>query len=476
MVPEPRPYRHQPFDRSEKLYFLKAGLLVLALYFFRRAAAGIAFLAWLLVPALFLSFVWFKSIRTGDRLIDVLREHVTFIPIARTEGGRKSFVPWATLALILANAAMFYAMRLLSPVDRGTIENALCFLPPEPIRGISLLSPIASMFLHADAGHLWGNMAFLWAFAPAVEERIGPRRFLLLYLATGLIGHTASIVIWRLFFRSALFSLGASGAVAGVMGIFMVRCYFKKLVIPVPLAGLLSVKLKVSSLPVLGLFFVSDLHGGVRHLQGDMSNIGYWTHVGSMAAGFALAVLLRLHAKAAEEKFTEQGLAAMGSEFGRRASIDSLQAALRLNPDNEAALLGLAREYAITRRPEGRELFQRVIALEIGANPDQAMAAYGECRTSYGPGLESDLQYRLAGVFYRKGEHEPAARLLEALVAEPSAPDGTRQRAFFQLVVLLAENNMLEAAHYRLRQFRELYPASPLLQAAEDKLVDVLKS
>ncbi len=476
MVLEPRPYRRQPFDRSETLYFLKVGLLVLALYFFRSAVASLAVLLWFLIPGLFFSFVWFKSIQTGERLIDVLREHVTFIPVTRAEGGRKSFVPWATLALILANAAVFYGLLLLPRADLATLVNALIFLPSEPIAGLSLLSPLASMFLHADAGHLWGNMAFLWAFAPAVEERIGARRFLALYLATGLAGHVVSIVVWRLFFGTPLHGLGASGAVSGIMGVFMVRCYFKKLVIPVPLVGLLSAKLKVSSLPVLGLFFISDLHGGIRRLSGGTSNIGYWAHVGSTAAGFALAVLLRLHAKAAEEKYTEQGLAAMGSEFGRRDSVDALQAALRLNPDNEAALTGLAREYATTHKPEGRELFQRAIALEIGANPDKAMATYGEYSAAYGPSLAADLQYRLAGIFYRRNEHEPAARLLEALVAEPSAPDGTRQRAFFQLVVLLAENNLLEAAHYRLRQFRELFPASPLLQPAEDKLVEVLRS
>lgn len=354
LVLEPRPYRHQPFDRSEKLYFLKVGLLVLALYFFRGVVAGLASLIWLLIPGLFLSFVWFKSIQTGDRLVDVLREYVTFIPITRAEGGRKSFIPWATLALILANAAVFYGMFLLPRADLVTLLNALIFLPVEPIPGISLLSPLASMFLHASAGHLWGNMAFLWAFAPAVEERVGARRFLALYLATGLAGHAVSIMVWRVFFGAPLHGLGASGAVSGIMGVFMVRCYFKKLVIPVPLIGVISAKLKVSSLPVLGLFFASDLHGGLRRLSGEESNIGYWAHVGSTAAGFALAVLLRLHAKAAEEKYTEQGLAAMGSVFGRRESVDALETALRLNPDNETALTGLAREYATTRKPEGQ--------------------------------------------------------------------------------------------------------------------------
>jgi|GEM_PF-4872792 len=194
-----------------------------------------------------------------------------------------------------------------------------------------------------------------------------------------------------------------------------------------------------------------------------------------MIAGFILALVLKLHAKAAEEKYIEEGLAARERLYSRRESVDALLAALQLNPDNEAALLGLAREYAITRKPEGRELFQRAIALKLRSSPEQAMEIFAEYRGTYAQMLEPVLQYRLAGIFYAKGEHEPAARLLEALVLEPSAPDETRRRSFFQLVVLLAENNMLDAAHYRLRQFREHFPDSPLAQAAEDKFVEMLK-
>ena len=165
----------------------------------------------------------------------------------------------------------------------------------------------------------------------------------------------------------------------------------------------------------------------------------------------------------------------MDNQYSRRDSVDSLQAALQLNPDNEPALLGLAREFAVTRKPEGRELFQKAITLKLRTSPEQAMEIYREYRDAYSQILDPGLQYRLAGAFYRKGDHEPAARLLETIVLEPSANDETRQRSFFQLVVLLAENNMLEAAHYRLQQFREQFPDAPLVQAAEDKFVEMLR-
>ena len=190
----------------------------------------------------------------------------------------------------------------------------------------------------------------------------------------------------------------------------------------------------------------------------------------------AIAARLQLHGAAAEERYTENGLQAMDSTVSRRDSVTSLQAALQLNPDNEPALLGLAREFAVTRKPAGRDLFQRAIPLKLRTSPEQAMEIYREYRDAYSQILDPGLQYRLAGAFYRKGDHEPAARPLETIVLEPSANDETRQRSFFQLVVLLAENNMLEAAHYRMQQFREQFPDAPLVQAAEDKFVEMLKS
>ena len=475
MVLEARPYRRQAFDRSEKIYLLKVALVVLFVNFFRREIAGLAGFLWMLLPMLLFSYVWFKSIQTGERVIDVLREHVTLIPVAYAERGNKPFIPKATLALVLVNAAVFYVMTLLDAEAAVALIDRFCFLPVATGSWSALVSPLTSMFLHADAVHLWGNMAFLWAFAPAVEERLGWRRLVALYLLTGIAGGLLSVVILRLFFFKAIHTIGASGAVSGIMGVFMVRCYFKKLIIPIPILGLVSAKLKLNSLLPIGLFFLRDLQGGFRQLAGSNSPIGFWAHVGGMLTGFSLALAFRMHAKAAEEKFTEAGLAAMENTVSRRESVDALHAALQLNPENEAALLGLAREYAITRRPEGRELFQRVIQLKLRSDPGTALGIFAQYRDAYAQMLDPDLNYRLAAAFYKQDDHEPAARLLEAIVLEPSASDDTRQRAFFQLIVLLAENSMLDAAHFRLEQFKEQFPGAELAKLAEDKFVEMLK-
>jgi tetratricopeptide (TPR) repeat protein len=214
----------------------------------------------------------------------------------------------------------------------------------------------------------------------------------------------------------------------------------------------------------------------VNQLSGADNGIGYWVHVGSMVAGMLFSARLKLHRAAAEEKYAEAGLAARENQFFRRESVDSLQAALQLNPENESALLGLAREYAVTRKPEGRELFQRAIRLKLRSSPAQAAEIYKEYLGNYNRMLDPDLQYRLAAVFYQQNDHEPAARALEMVVMEPSASDDTRQRAFYQLIVLLAENGMIEAAHYRLGQFKEQFPRSELVKAAEDKFVEVLRN
>jgi len=475
MVLEAKPYLRQAFGREEKLYFLKVGCLILVIYFFRREISSLFGFFLMFLPSLFFAYVWFKSLNTGDRVIDVLREHITFIPIPYTEGGGKKFVPRLTILLILLNILVFYMLALTTGKQVESVFSHFSFLPEETTWWNFPLSPFTSMFLHISAGHLWGNMVMFWAFGPAVEERLGAKKFVLLYFATGILGSLASLVVFRVFMSSTFHSIGASGAIAGITGVFLVRCYFKKLVIPLPLFGLVNAKLKVNSLLPLGAFFLLDIRGGFRQLQGSGSPVAYWVHVGSMATGMLIAARLKLQKAAAEEKYTEAGLAAMESQYSRRESVDSLQAALQLNPENEAALLGLAREYAVTRRPEGRDLFQQAIRLKLRASPEQAAEIYKEYASAYNLMLEPDLQYRLAGVFYRQDEHEPAARLLEMIVLEPSTSDGTRQRAFYQLVILLAENNMLEAAQYRLRQFTEQFPGSELAKAAEDKFVELLK-
>lgn len=457
------------FGKEEKLYLGKAMLLIVGIYVFQDIIYDSLKLFAFFLPIVFILYLWFKSIQSGDRFRDLLKEQITLMPIPYAEGGKKLFIPKATILLVLTNILIFYFFMILSTLrDLEFMAANLSFLPDKITWWNILVSPISSMFLHADWKHLWGNMAFLWAFGPTVEERLGAGKFVFLYLATGILGKLITIIVFKLFLGEIYSSIGASGAISGIMGIFMIRCFFKKLVIPIPIFGLISFKLRINSLLPLGFFFLKDLNGGFRVLAGSNSKIGYWVHVGSMVAGMLIAARLKLQRDAAEESYTEAGIGAIDRRVYGESGEKQLLNAMAINPKNEAALLGMARIKAVTRKPEGREYFQEAINLALRSDPKRAAEIYQEYFQVYNRMLEPSLQYRLARIFHSQGNFEGAARSLEMIVAEPTANDATREQAFSQLVSILAEKGLIEAAQFRCRQFGEAFPQSPFLKRAQE--------
>lgn len=443
-------------------------LLIVGIYVFQDFIYDSLELFAFFLPIVFILYLWFKSIQSGDHFRDLLKEQITLMPIPYAEGGKKIFIPKATILLILINVLVFYFVELSSLRDFEFIRTNFVFLPHKITWWNILVSPITSMFIHSHWGHLWGNMAFLWAFAPTVEERLGAKKLILLYLATGVLGKLTAVFIKLTFLQQLYHGLGASGAISGIMGVFLVRCYFKKLVIPIPLFGLISFKLRINSLLPLGFFFLRDFQGGVDQLAGINRGIGYWVHVGSMVAGMLIAARLKLHRAAAEESCTEAGIRAIDRRVYGESGEKQLLNAMAINPKNEAALLGLARIKASSRRPEGREYFQEAINLALGSDPKRAVEIYNEYLQVYNRMLEPGLQYRLARIFHSQGNFEGAARSLEMIVAEPTANDATREQAFSQLIAILAKKGLIEAAQFRCRQFGEAFPQSPFLKRAQE--------
>ncbi|MCJ7524796.1 MAG: rhomboid family intramembrane serine protease, partial [Candidatus Aminicenantes bacterium] len=455
--------------KEEKLYLVKAMLLIVGIYVFQDFIYDSLKLFAFFLPIIFILYLWFKSIQSGDHFRDLLKEQITLMPIPYAEGGKKLFIPKATILLVLTNILVFYFfMELSTLTDFEFMLANFSFLPDKITWWNILVSPITSMFIHSHWGHLWGNMAFLWAFGPAVEERLGVKKFILLYLVTGILGKLTAAYIHFNLLDKIYHGLGASGAIAGIMGVFMVRCYFKKLVIPIPLFGLISFKLRINSLLPLGFFFLRDFQGGVDRLAGINRGIGYWVHVGSMVAGMLIAARLKLHRAAAEESYTEAGIRAIDRPVYGESGEKQLFNAMAINPKNEAALLGLARIKASSRRPEGREYFQEAINLALGSDPKRAVEMYNEYLQAYNRMLEPGLQYRLARIFHSQGNFEGAARSLEMIVAEPTANDATREQAFSQLIAILAEKGLIESAQFRCRQFGEAFPHSTLLKRAQE--------
>jgi membrane associated rhomboid family serine protease len=151
------------------------------------------------------------------------------------------------------------------------------------------LSVLTSMFIHAGILHLVGNMAFLWVFGRAVEARLGHVRFLALYLVTGVV---AVVFFMALNRGSALPLIGASGAISGVLGAYVIFNRRSRVLMYMP-TGCLVQAVFVPALIVLGIFFLSQflVYGLAEVLVPEQSlSVAWEAHVGGMLAGALLAL------------------------------------------------------------------------------------------------------------------------------------------------------------------------------------------
>ncbi|MEA2903934.1 MAG: hypothetical protein QOI12_1321 [Alphaproteobacteria bacterium] len=138
------------------------------------------------------------------------------------------------------------------------------------------------MFLHADIGHIFGNMIFLWVFGDNVEEALGRWRFLAFYLATGVL---AALAFVASDVHSQTPLIGASGAIAGVVIAYVMLRPCAKITVLVSI-----IPLRVSAYWVVGLFVLLQF---VNLGSASKSEIAYWCHIGGMVAGGILFVMLR---------------------------------------------------------------------------------------------------------------------------------------------------------------------------------------
>src|SRR5688572_13786467 len=139
------------------------------------------------------------------------------LPIS-DENPTKRF-PVVTVLLILANLVVFFAWQVQTGLPRSV---ALAGLTPTELKPISLPGVehlFTSMFLHGGIAHLLGNMWFLWIFGDNVEDEIGRIKFVIFYLLSGVAGAAAHVVLGA---QSNIPMVGASGAISGVLGAYLV--------------------------------------------------------------------------------------------------------------------------------------------------------------------------------------------------------------------------------------------------------------
>jgi membrane associated rhomboid family serine protease len=152
------------------------------------------------------------------------------------------------------------------------------------------LTLFTSMFLHGGWLHLLGNLWFLYLFGDNVEDRFGRGLYLILYLASGLIAGMAHLIT---NFDSTVPTLGASGAIAGVMGAYLVLYPHARVLTVIPL--FIFFPIFVVPAPIfLGIWFLMQIiNGSLMSLDSNAGGVAWWAHIGGFAAGAALALGLQ---------------------------------------------------------------------------------------------------------------------------------------------------------------------------------------
>jgi membrane associated rhomboid family serine protease len=202
--------------------------------------------------------------------------------------------PVVTVALIAINVLVFLHEVALGPyLERfvfayGLIPRRLVFWPGAPLDPARFLPLITSMFWHGGWLHLLGNMLYLWIFGDNVEDKLGHFRYLIFYLACGVAAALTQVALDP---ASQLPTVGASGAIAGVLGAYLVS-YPRARVLTMPLL-LIPWFVQVPAVVYLVFWFLLQLMSGIASLGGaDTGGVAVWAHVGGFIAGVVLVKLM----------------------------------------------------------------------------------------------------------------------------------------------------------------------------------------
>jgi membrane associated rhomboid family serine protease len=216
------------------------------------------------------------------------------IPIG-DDARRLPVVPFVVYGLIAVNTWVFF--RELNAPDLDVFINSFATIPydithevvlPPPSPPLPSLTIVTSMFLHGGWLHIAFNMLYLFVFGPAVEYICGHVRFLVFYLLCGIAGGVADIAVGP---SSHVPALGASGAIAGLLGAYVVCFPFARIRTILPIF-FIPIFLRVPALLVIGLWAASQFIAGFGSLSDraaeSVGGTAYFAHIGGFCAGVLL--------------------------------------------------------------------------------------------------------------------------------------------------------------------------------------------
>ena len=201
--------------------------------------------------------------------------------------------PIVTLLLVIVNGLVF----LLELAGGDEFVKQWALVPAEVASGRHLITMFTAMFLHGSWSHILGNMLFLWVFGPEIEDAMNPGRYLAFYLAGGLAANLAQVAVSS---GSTVPTLGASGAIAAVMGAFLIT-YPRDRIRTVLFLGFFFTVTFIPAFILIGLWLLTQVvsFGAVTSMQGG--GIAYMAHIGGAIFGAVTARLFEDPRRLAEE-------------------------------------------------------------------------------------------------------------------------------------------------------------------------------
>ncbi len=201
-------------------------------------------------------------------------------------------IPVITYLLIFLNILVFIFQSFLGSNNELFIYQ-FALIPADVISFLSfdgLFNIFTSMFMHAGLAHIGGNMLYLWIFGDNVEDRMGSGRYLIFYIVGGVVASITHILTNP---TSVIPTVGASGAIAAVLGAYLVLFPTQKVLTLIPFGFWLRMTMLPASL-VLGVWFLFQFLQGVLSWGGpDVGGVAFWAHIGGFISGVILGLLLK---------------------------------------------------------------------------------------------------------------------------------------------------------------------------------------
>ena len=207
------------------------------------------------------------------------------IPLRDTQPSYST--PWVTAGIIIVNVLAFLFQVSL---DRYALNDLIAAYGIVPDR-LEYSDVFTSMFLHGGWMHLIGNMWFLWIYGDNVEDVLGHGKYLLFYLACGAVAGLSHVLLNP---YSRIPTIGASGAIAGVMGAYLVKFPHSRILTLVPIFVFFTT-MEISAVLILVYWFIIQLFSGIGSIgfsNVSRGGVAWFAHAGGFVAGMILVKLL----------------------------------------------------------------------------------------------------------------------------------------------------------------------------------------